>query len=172
MLPDTPPATPVAESPSADFVDLYRGHYPRLVSALRLAGAPDVQAQDLVQEAFARTFRHWRRVRSGSNPRGYVTTVAFRLFRRRHDLSDSAPALDTDGALPSHETLVVTRAGIEAALAAMPARRRACAALCLYLGVAVDDAAESLGITPSTVRVQLHHARQDLRAALGEPVTD
>jgi RNA polymerase sigma factor (sigma-70 family) len=168
----TQAATPIAGSPSGDFVDLYRGHYPRLVSALRFAGAPEVQAQDLGQEAFARTFRHWRRVRSGSNPRGYVTTIAFRLLRRHHDLSDSAPAPDADGALPSHEALVVTRVGIEAVLAAMPARRRACASLCLYLDVAVDDAAELLGITPSTVRVQLHRARQDLRAALEQPVTD
>jgi DNA-directed RNA polymerase specialized sigma24 family protein len=144
---------PLAESRDGDFVDLYRFHYPRLVSALRLTGAPAAQAQDAAQEAFARTFRNWRRVRAGTNPRGYVTTVAFR-------------------AIGSHESLVVTRAGIEEALKAMPSRRRACAALCLYLDMSVDDAAESLGIAPSTVRVQLHRARQDLRTALGQPVTD
>jgi RNA polymerase sigma factor (sigma-70 family) len=163
---------PLAESRDGDFVDLYRFHYPRLVSALRLTGAPAAQAQDAAQEAFARTFRNWRRVRAGTNPRGYVTTVAFRVLRRHLDLAITSAAVDNDTPIGSHESLVVTRAGIEEALKAMPSRRRACAALCLYLDMTVDDAAESLGIAPSTVRVQLHRARQDLRTALGQPVTD
>lgn len=171
--PETRPTdAPVAESRDGGFVDLYRSHYPRLVSALRLAGAPPVQAQDAAQEAFARTFRHWRRVRAGTNPRGYVTTVAFRILRARTDLAGTSIIVDNDAPVASHESLVVARAGIEQALRAMPSRRRACAALCLYLDVTIDEAAESLGISPSTVRVQLHRARQDLRAALGEPVSE
>jgi len=171
--PETRPTdAPVAERRDGGFVDLYRSHYPRLVSALRLAGAPPAHAQDAAQEAFARTFRHWRRVRAGANPRGYVTTIAFRILRAGHDLAGTSTVADNDAPVPSHESLVITRAGIEQVLRAMPSRRRACAALCLYLDVSIDDAAESLGISPSTVRVQLHRARQDLRAALGEPVTD
>lgn len=165
------PVPPVAESRAGDFVDLYRSHYPRLVSSLRLSGAA-ADAPDIAQEAFARTFRHWRRVRTGANPRGYVTTVAFRLLRRRHDLSDAPPLLDSDLTVGSHEPAVVARAGLDRALDVMPRRRRACAALCLFLDVSVDDAAGALGISPSTVRVQLHWARRDLRAALGQPVAD
>ena len=111
-------------------------------------------------------------MRTGTNPRGYVTTVAFRLLRRSIDLSGSQALLDEDHAVSSHDDLVVTRAAVERVLATMPPRRRACAALCIYLDLGVDEAAESLGIAPSTVRVQLHRARQDLRAALGQPVSD
>ncbi|HUQ62560.1 MAG TPA: sigma-70 family RNA polymerase sigma factor [Acidimicrobiales bacterium] len=168
----TQTVAPVAESHDGGFVDLYRSHYPRLVSALRLAGAPPAQAQDAAQEAFARTYRHWRRVRAGTNPRGYVTTAAFRILRGGHDLAGTSLVADNDAPVTSHESLVIMRAGVEHALRAMPSRRRACAALCLYLDLPIDEAAESLGISPSTVRVQLHRARHDLRAALGEPVTD
>lgn len=164
--------SPVPTAQSDDFVDLYRSHYPRLVSALRLTGASPAHAQDAAQEAFARTFRRWRRVRAGTNPAGYVTTVAFRLLRRGKDLSDGPALLDTDATVAAHDTLVVARADVEACLATMPVRRRACAALCLYLDVSVEDAAAALGIAPATIRVQLHRARDELRAALGEPVTD
>src|SRR5438105_3769771 len=65
-----------------DFVEVYRAHYGRLVRALELAGAGRATAEDLAQEAFARTYRHWRRVREGLNPSGYPYRVAFRLAAR------------------------------------------------------------------------------------------
>src|SRR5205823_3740447 len=55
--------------------------------ALRVAGTIDrAAAEDIAQEAFARTLGHWRRVRQGTNPAGYVYRVAFRLLRRRGGL--------------------------------------------------------------------------------------
>ncbi|MCA1692656.1 MAG: hypothetical protein LC733_10840 [Actinobacteria bacterium] len=47
-----------------------------------LTGARRDDAEDVAQEAFARTLSRWRRVRTGSNPPGYVYRVAFRLLRR------------------------------------------------------------------------------------------
>ena len=45
------------------------------------------QAEDLVQEALAKTYARWARVRSQGNPEGYVrraiTTTAISWFRRR-----------------------------------------------------------------------------------------
>src|SRR4051794_23618160 len=65
-----------------DYVELYRHHYGRLIRALELAGAAPPTAEALAQEAFARTYRHWRRVREGLNPIGYPYRVAFRLLSR------------------------------------------------------------------------------------------
>lgn len=168
----TPEVT--AHSATSEFVDLYRSHYARLVRALIVAGAPTpAAAEDAAQEAFARTFRHWKKVRTGSNPRGYVTTAAFRLLRRRrgapHDLTPDDDAADATS-VPGPESGVVLNVSVEEALGAMPGRRRACAALCLYLELPVEDAAAVLGVAQSTVRVQVHRARRDLRAALGEPL--
>ena len=69
------------EAASDDFVDLFVSHYSRLVAALRLGGADAASGEDLAQEAFARTLGHWRRVRHGSNPAGYVYRVAFQDFQ-------------------------------------------------------------------------------------------
>lgn len=68
-------------SASESFEDFYREHYPRLTRGLAIAGAGDA-AEDLAQEAMARTLASWRRVRRGANPPGYVYTTGFRLLQR------------------------------------------------------------------------------------------
>ncbi len=161
----TEPEPIVAGYTPGSFTDLYRTQYPRLVVTLTLAGAPD--AADLAQEAFARTLRHWRRVSQGTNPGGYVATVAFRLMRR-HRPPPATTLGDDNGAVDGHEDTVVIGVCLRQALEAMPARRRACAALCFYLGMSTDEAAQTLGITAATVRVQLHRARTDLHHVLGD----
>jgi RNA polymerase sigma factor (sigma-70 family) len=149
-----------------DFVDVYVAHDPRRVAALTLSGCDGSRAQDVAQEAFARAYPRWRRVRTGPNPVGYVYTTAFRLLRRRGGLPETS--LDGhDPSTPGPEDQAVTQVGVAAALEAMPPRRRACAALCFYAGLTADEAAHALGIQPSTVRVQLHRARRALHAALG-----
>lgn len=165
---DTEHNPTVAQYSTDDFADFYRSGYPKLVAALRLAGATD--GADLAQEAFARTLRHWRRVCQGSNPAGYVTTVAFRLLRR-HRRGQAVPLDDSHGTVAGPEAATVVAMSVKAALAAMPARRRRSAVLCLYLEMSAEEAAEAMGVRPSTVRVQLHRARNDLRAALGDKVS-
>ncbi len=160
--------TTVARSTPLEFDELYREHYERLVRALRIAGAADA-AEDIAQEAMARTLARWRRVRAGTHPAGYVYTVAFRLLQRQR----VRVARDRVGlparAVPGPEAGSVTSLVVHDALASMPTARRAVAALCIACGWTTDEAAEVLGIAPATVRVQLHRARLDLHRALGEP---
>jgi RNA polymerase sigma factor (sigma-70 family) len=163
------PAERLAEAvvETGDFVDLFRLHYPRLVRALMLSGATRPAAEDAAQEALARTFRHWWRVRRGTNPPGYVYRVAFRLLRRR-GLFTTTP-LDDQAASPGPfvDEVTANAVDLENALQALPPRRRACAVLCWCLDVSPADAGEALGIAAGTVRKQLELARQDLRATLG-----
>jgi RNA polymerase sigma-70 factor (ECF subfamily) len=154
-----------------DFATLYLHHYGRLVRALTIAGADLPTAQDLAQEAFARTFRRWRHVRAGANPPGYLHTVAFRLLRRRRPFKE-APLDDDDDvhpSVPGVEEAAVNAETVRQALAAMPPRQRACVALCVYLGYTTEETAGLLGISSSTVRVQLHRARHRLRATADAP---
>jgi RNA polymerase sigma factor (sigma-70 family) len=167
-------------------VECYQVHYPRLVRALTLAGAAPPVAEDLAQEAFARMLTHWRRVRRGSSPAGYAYRTGFRLLhrsrrgRRGLDLAAQFPSHFHPGegirdgnfnaaatAVPGPEGLVTTRLAVQATLAAMPPRRRACAVMCLVVGLSTADVAAALGIAEGTVRKQLSEARDDLRAVLG-----
>jgi RNA polymerase sigma-70 factor, ECF subfamily len=150
------------EVSSDDFVDLFTTQYPKLVGVLRVAGSVDrATAEDVAQEAFARTLSHWRRVRQGTNPAGYVYRVAFRLLRRRGGLPtsplDNVDVASTD---PGTDQAAVDNVTAGRALDAMPPRRRACAALCWYLGFTSEDAADILGIDAATVRTHLERARR------------
>jgi RNA polymerase sigma factor (sigma-70 family) len=147
-----------------DFVELFRMHYPRLVRALVLAGSSTPAAEDVAQEAFARTFRHWRRVRGGTNPSGYVYRTGFRLLRRR-GVVPSSPLDDLPSAGSDPADVAAANTDLERALSALPPRRRACAVLCWCLDLSPADAAEALKLAPGTVRKQLELARRDLRAA-------
>jgi len=158
----------IAGDPSADiaddFVIVYEAHYPRLVRALQIGGLDRAAAEDVAQEAFARTLGHWRRVRLGTNPPGYVYRTAFRLSRnhwKREDSLEPEHASRNDTAAEA-----VSNLALEAALSRMPARRRACAMLCFVVGLTPKETARSLGIAEGTVRKQLGLARDDLKHLL------
>ncbi len=155
-----------AAGAASDFVEVYEAHYPRLVRALQIGGLDRASAEDVAQEAFARTLGHWRRVRLGTNPPGYAYRVGFRLARRTLRSEDSL--LDETPGRGDVAGQVTARVAIEAVLAEMPPRRRSCAVLCLMSGVTTKDAARALGIAEGTVRKQLELARASLREALGD----
>jgi RNA polymerase sigma-70 factor (ECF subfamily) len=166
-----------------DFVECYQVHYRRLVRALRLSGADSSTAEDVAQEAFARALVHWRRVRRGANPAGYVYITGFRLLQRAQrrssltspDRAGEVSSPPPSGASPSAggpeptESAALMAVTVEAALAAMPPRRRACAVLCLVTGLPVAEAASALSIAEGTVRKHLEEARRDLRQACVPP---
>lgn len=168
---------PAGDLPVRDFVDCYRIHYGRLVQALSLAGGDRGLAEEAAQEAFARALALWARVSRGPNPAGYVYVAGFRLLARaarrsRRGEPSSEPrrfgfdALDRSGAEPT-ESEAVLAVDLRDALARMPARRRACAVMCLVVGLSTHEAGEALGIADGTVRKHLEEARRDLAVLLG-----
>ncbi len=156
---------------AASFAALYSEHAGRVRRALMLSGADEETAADVAQEAFARTYPHWRRVQTGTNPAGYVYRVAFRELRRRGHLPDrpdgDAAAQDvmTEEHGPEERALAAVAADAAVlAIRAMPPGRRACALLVLAAGLTAEEAGQALGITASTVRVQVCRARAELLA--------
>ncbi len=156
-------ATTPRDDATADFVAMYEAHYPRLVRALELSGCDRHGAEDVAQEAFARTLGHWRRVRGGSNPPGYVYRTAFRLGRRR--LPESV-LLDDEHPTPDVAGEAIANVSVAEALASMPPRRRTCAVMCFLGGLTPVEAGEALGIAAGTVRKQLELARAELQVKL------
>jgi len=157
------------EAVTTDFVECYMRHYGRLVRALRLSGADGGTAEDLAQEAFARAMVRWDRISGGANPPGYVYTTGFRLLHRhlaraaRWDIGDPPEAGPGSGSGADRTgSEAAARVAVETAMAAMPPKRRACAVMCLIVGLTSDEAGEALGIAPGTVRKHLEQARLDL----------
>lgn len=154
-----------------DFEAFYRDHYRRVVLSLRVAAGSGPDAEDLAQEAFARTLARWAKVRGGSNPAGYVYRVAFRLQSRRtrrlwhHRRALDAEPRDRRSTAPE---LWGEVAALRGALARLPPACRRAAALCLLAEMTATEAAAVLGVSASTVRTQLQRAREVLVAAIAD----
>lgn len=132
------------------------------------------EARDLVQETFLRAARHISRV--PGTPQGeeaWLVRVLVNLCRdagrrrrvRARFRSADAPPASEHG----NEAAAVARATIRAALARLPARRRAVVVLYYLEGRGVPECAALLGISRVTVRWHLSAARRALARILGGP---
>ncbi|WP_067830762.1 SigE family RNA polymerase sigma factor [Actinomadura kijaniata] len=129
-------------------------------------------AEDLVQEALARTGAAWWRVRRRHDPEGYVRTAMVRIWanrrrrRGREHLTADPPERPVEDAGLDR---VTGDAAFDAALAGLPPRMRAVLVL-RYLDQLPDaEIAAVLGCSAGTVRSQAARALAKLRAAAAPP---
>lgn len=148
--------------------------YPVLVGVLTLYVAHGEDAEDLAQEALARTWRDWPRIRSVEAAPAYAHRTALNLaknhFRRRdvrrrhkHLLATDHRHTDPDGA----DTVVVRQA-----VAGLPDRQRAALVLRYYGGLSVDETATVLDVPANTVKTLTRRALLQLRDTLDDVPTE
>jgi RNA polymerase sigma-70 factor, ECF subfamily len=159
-------AVAVPESESASFEDFVRAEQGRLFSAMFLATGDRAEAEDLAQEALARVYERWGRVRGMGSPAGYLFATAFNLHRKRlrrprHRL----PAARDEP--PDPAEVAVTRDAVLRVLAALPPTQREAVILVEWLGMTSEDAGRTLGVDADSVRGRVHRARASLRKRFG-----
>ncbi len=154
--------------PGSEFVDFFREEYPGLVRSLYLLTADLGEAEELAQEAMARTFERWGRVKRMESPGGYVYRTAVNLNRKRlRHLAVRARRLVALAPRRQDVQAAETRAELAAALASLPVGHREAFMLVEWLGLPAEEAGRLLGIKASSVRSRLHRARAALRERLG-----
>lgn len=128
------------------------------------------QAEDLVQEALAKTYARWSKVRSQGNPEAYVrraiTTTAISWFRRRGfrgEVPSAWAAERADRLLDDHGEQVSEASALADALRRLPARQRAALVLRFYEDLSEAQTAEILGCAVGTVKSQTAAALAKLR---------
>lgn len=133
-----------------EFVDFVRDASPRLLTtAWMLTGDPH-QAEELVQEALARVYVRWPKVRTGT-PLAYTRRVVTNLHtdhwrkHRREVLVDQTPELTDPRASSQHVDLI-------RALQALPERQRQVVVLRHYLDRSEQQTADTLDIGVGTVK--------------------
>lgn len=157
-----------------EFSALFRGEYPRVLRAMTLVLYDRGEAEDVVQDAFAQLYRHWRRVSRYDRPDAWVRTVAMRLAFRRlrreqlrwrleRDAADGPYLLDAD---------VGARLDVVDAVRSLPPKQRAVVTLFYLEDRPMEEVAAIVGCRPSTGWVHLHKARRALAPLLSERVTD
>lgn len=152
-----------------DFDDFYRDTARRLVRyAYGLTGDP-AEAQDLVQEAYARAWQRWRRLSAYDDPEAWLRLVVNRLsadrWRRlgvRRARAAAEPPLRPVSA-PSEDVVLLVRAMRE-----LPEKVRRALALHYLLDRSIADIATETGSTVNTVKSWLHRGRALLAAALDD----
>ena len=150
-----------------DVSELFDAEYGRLVRSLGVAFDP-VDAADAVQEAFIEADRRWAEVAQYEDAAGWVRRVAVnRLLNGRRNRRRRREILATIRPVPS-ETLTDELLDLRRAVAALPDRMRAAVCLHYLSDLSVDAVADALGVSPGTVKSNLHDARNRLRDALEE----
>jgi RNA polymerase sigma-70 factor (ECF subfamily) len=159
--------------------------------ARHLAGSRE-DAEELVQETYARAFRSWRSYTPGTNLRAWLLRILTNLNIDRGRRNQRAPqmqpleandyylydklAADTGGSGgPADEERVVERLSqddIVAALSAVPHDFRDVVVLVDIGDFSYQDAAQILDIPIGTVMSRLHRGRRILKRELAETVLE
>jgi RNA polymerase sigma-70 factor (ECF subfamily) len=136
--------------------------------AQRLVGRDVHSAEDLAQEAALKASRAWRSFGGRSSFKTWVfqiVTNAFRdrLRRREHtaELTDEAATTEIDVARAATDAEIGHI--VACAIASLPPRQREVLVLMTYEGLSGAEAAQILGISEQNARVNLHHARENLK---------
>jgi RNA polymerase sigma-70 factor (ECF subfamily) len=147
----------------AAFGRLYE-RYVRMVHGLVLARVPHRDAADIVHDVFLAAFERLASLRDPGAFGGWLAAIA------RHRAVDyhrsSTPVLEpADTAGPDGRQQADARA-VLAAIQSLPDAYRETLVLRLVEGMTGPEIAERTGLTPGSVRVNLHRGMLQLRAAL------
>jgi RNA polymerase sigma-70 factor (ECF subfamily) len=149
------------------FDAFYRGTSARLLRyAYGLVGDP-TEAQDLVQEAYARAWQRWRRVSGYDDIEAWLRLIVTRLaadrWRRLAVRRARGAGPPTPVAPPSEDTVLLV-----AALRTLPMAHRRALTLHYLLDRSVADIAAETGASVNTVKSWLARGRSGLAAVLGD----
>lgn len=153
---------------------LFDDHYLPLCRLASLLLGDAALAEDVVQEAFLRTFSGWLRLRDPERAEQYLRRSVVNLCRSRwrhrdvEQRGNAAAGVPPDGALSWDTDRQDTIVTVLAAVRLLPPRQRMTIVLRYYLDLPEAEVAELMGCAMGTVKSQMAKARASLATALGE----
>jgi RNA polymerase sigma-70 factor (ECF subfamily) len=158
---------------SGDFDAFYASTSRRVLGHMFAMTGRIGEAEDAVQEAYARAWQRWATVSQYGDPEAWVRTVAYRISvstwrkannrfvaHRRHGPLDDPPGLS-----PDHVALA-------AALRLIPAEQRQVIVLHYLVGQSVEQVAAETGVPVNTVKSRLARGRRALANHVSEFVDE
>lgn len=160
-------ASPAAASGPAtapdDFTSFYRTTWPGVARGLTLVLGDRELAVDATDEAMARAYARWPKVRAYDNPGGWVYRVGLNWARSYHRrMTRQLPVPRAETLLPPSPT----EPAVQEALLSLSVKLRSVVVCRLLMDWSVHETAAALGIRPGTVQSRLHRALHALEASL------
>lgn len=147
------------------FGTLYE-RYARVIHGVLLARAPLTDVEDLVQDVFLSA---WNRLESLRDPAafgGWLTMIARNRATDFHRQSVDSVELPEDLTAPEGTSSRAEALGVLEIIRTLPAAYRETLVLRLVEGLTGPEIAERTGLTPASVRVNLHRGMTMLREKL------
>jgi RNA polymerase sigma-70 factor (ECF subfamily) len=153
-----------------DFDEFYLGSVRKVTAQLVALLGDAGEADDAVQEAYARAWQRWDSVSRMDDPVAWVRVVAYRIkvsswrsaVRRAVAHRRHGPPADVPDLSPDSVALV-------AALRQIPEAQRRAIVLFHLAGLTVEQVAAEVGAPVGTVKARLSRGRAALAQVLGEP---
>lgn len=159
------------------FEEFVQACSPRLFrTALLLAGQDRGAAEDLLQLALERAYRHWARVCRSGDPERYVQRILANVSNDRWRQAVRRPERllrpgDADPLAQDQSDAVAERDFLMRALAALPPRQRTVLVLRYFNDLSEAEIADALGCSAGTVKSQASRGLARLRD-IAEPDTE
>ena len=154
---------------AADFDAFYQGSNRRVLHQMYAMTGNLADAQELVQEAYARAWQRWSAVADYDDPEAWVRTVAWRLAASRwRKAKNGVTAMLRHGPAPNTPEPSIDNVALVAALKQIPEAQRRAIVLHHLSGLSVAEVAHETGAPEGTVKARLSRGR----AALAELLAD
>jgi RNA polymerase sigma-70 factor (ECF subfamily) len=158
-----------------EFTSFYAASFQRLVGQLYAMTGERAEAQDAVQEAFARAWARRGTIDRNGSPEAWVRVTAWRIAASRWRRTRAAARLMMLTARPeSTAGPGPDRVAFVDALRRVPAEQRRALVLYHLCDLTVDQIAAETGVRPGTVKARLARGRAALTPYLRDtaPVTE
>ena len=174
-LSDRDAITRVLAGDHAAFEILVRRYNQRMFRAARAVTRTDVDAEDVVQQAWLGVFKNLAQFRGDASFSTWATRIAVNeaiaLTRKRPIVAE---IVEQESAAAPDAELARAQVGVllEACLASIPQGNREVMVLRDVLELDTAETAACLGLSEEAVRVRLHRARAAVAAAISEQLAE
>jgi RNA polymerase sigma-70 factor (ECF subfamily) len=148
------------------FERLY-ARYARVVRAILLGRLPAAEADDALQDVFITVLTKLGSLREPAAFSGWLARIARNRAEDLRRRSRSIVELDEEYGVPASQSDAAEAARALQAIRELPEAYRDTLMLRLVEGLTGPEIAERTGLTPGSVRVNLHRGMQMLRERLG-----
>lgn len=146
------------------FSQLY-ADYVRMVHAILLGRVPRRDVDDLVQDVFITAYTRIRELRDASAFGGWIATIA--RNRATDYLRQSREQVELPAELPGGDAIEADTMAVLDTIRKLPEAYRETLLMRLVEGMTGAEIADRSGLTPASVRVNLHRGMKLLREKLG-----